>query len=143
MTNLPAGINVQGGISHFGAVDVEDVVVVVVCRDDFDGRVSRGTKLLLSFDFGGEDGSVCERLSFDTDVMVDATADGVGIGLVYSLIKLFTKVLSARGIGSPSLTNAKNRLLRCRLSSGFCSARRLMGGAPNVMQCTRLKKPVR
>lgn len=57
MINLPAGINVQGGISHLGALDVEDAVVVVVCSEDLDGRVSRGTKPLLSFDFGGEDGS--------------------------------------------------------------------------------------
>lgn len=81
MMILPAGNNVHGGIVHAGAVLAVDDVVVVVCKDDFDGRVSRGTNPFFSLDFGGADGGDCERFSFDMLVIVDASALVLGAGL--------------------------------------------------------------
>lgn len=93
----------QGGMGHAGAAD--ETLDVVVCNDVFDGLVSRGTRLLF-FAFGGDDGSVCERFNFDIPATVLATLPRLGAGLAYNLSKLFTKPLSARGIGSPSLMKA-------------------------------------
>jgi hypothetical protein len=91
--SLPAGASEHGGIGHTGAVEVLDAL----CNDVFDGRVSLAANPLFVFPFGGDPG--CTIPSFSADAIL-------GAGLAYSFSRLLTNSLSARGIGSPSFTNA-------------------------------------
>ncbi|ROV91113.1 hypothetical protein VSDG_07844 [Cytospora chrysosperma] len=118
-TIRPALLSVLGGTFHTGPL--WDVVV-------FDEESTSDED---------EDGGV---LSAFAVVVVTV----VGAGLANNSNRLRTYALSARATGSPSFTKLRNSdLLSSGLPSGFRSGRRDTGGAPNVTQWTRLKRPVR
>jgi hypothetical protein len=116
--------------------DLLDLLDLFDTSDDvLDERVCLGQEESTSEE--DEDGGV---LSAFATVVVTA----VGAGLANNSSRLRTYALSARATGSPSFTKLRNSdLLSSGLPSGFRSGRRDTGGAPNVTQWTRLKRPVR